>query len=83
MVQFPIRLRSFHDIQALAALAAERPYRIQVGDGRIFVGAKSFLSIFCLNLRGNLQLVADCPEEELPLLRQRLGSIALQSTTAL
>lgn len=83
MVQFPIRLRSFQDIQKLAALAADKPYRIQVGDGRVYVGAKSILGIFCLNLRGGLQLLADCPEEERPLLQERLGPIFVGSISAL
>jgi hypothetical protein len=43
------------------------------------VGAKSILSIFCLNLRGGLHLLADCPAEEEVQLRQQLGTIAQET----
>ena len=76
MVPISIKISSFRDIQAVASLAAELPYKLQVGDGRLTVGAKSILSIFCLNLRGGLHLLADCPAEEEAQLRRRLGAIA-------
>jgi phosphotransferase system HPr-like phosphotransfer protein len=79
MVRIPIKIGSFRDIQALASLAAELPYKLQVGDGRLTVGAKSILSIFCLNLRGGLHLLADCPAEEEVQLRQQLGAIAQET----
>lgn len=64
MKEFTIRLTSVQDVQDFVALATSRPFRIMVGDDHHLVNGKSFMELFCLDIRQPVKATADCSEED-------------------
>ena len=64
MREVEIRLHSVQDVLDFVALATSRTYAIRVGSARHQVNGKSFMEMFCLNLRENLTAVFTCSDEE-------------------
>ncbi|MDD5864651.1 MAG: hypothetical protein PUD80_08480 [Firmicutes bacterium] len=64
MREFEVRLQSVLDVQEFVSLATARPFAVGIGDGSNQVNGKSFMEMFCLDLRRPLRVVVDCCEEE-------------------
>lgn len=64
MQEFRIRLQSVLDVQEFVALATARPFAVSIRDENNQVNGKSFMEMFCLDLRRPVQVVMDCSEEE-------------------
>ena len=64
MKMFEVNLRSVGDVRDFVALASVQPFELTVGNDRRSVNGKSFLQIFCLELRKPQQVKMDCTEEE-------------------
>ena len=64
MREFAVHLRSVQDVQDFVDLATTRPFVIRVSDGHHCVDAKSFMEMFCLNLREPLVASFRCSDEE-------------------
>ena len=63
-MEFEISLTSVKDVQEFVALATSRPFPVTVGNSRHRVNGKSFMEMFCLNLREPLKATFQCSEEE-------------------
>lgn len=64
MRQLEIRLRSVQDVLAFVTVATARPFPIQVSNGNHQVNGKSFMEMFCLNLRKPVNVSFTCSDEE-------------------
>lgn len=64
MKTFEIVLRSVTDVLDFVMLASTKPYPVTVGNEQRSVNGKSFMQIFCLDLKGSLQVKLDCSEEQ-------------------
>ena len=64
MQEFQVRLQSVLDVQEFVSLATARPFSVTIQDENNKVNGKSFMEMFCLNLRRPLSVVMDCSEEE-------------------
>ena len=64
VLEFEIRLRSVQDVQHFVALATNRPYDVTIRDARNKINAKSFMEMFCLDLRQQLLVCVVCSDEE-------------------
>ena len=69
-MEFNIQLHSVQDVLDFVALATSRPFAVQVGTARHQVNAKSFMEMFCLNLKSPLTVHADCSADAFQLFRQ-------------
>ena len=69
-MEFQVRLTCVQDVLDFVTLATSRPFPITVGDRRHRVNGKSFMEMFCLNLRRPLSVVMDCSEEEYECFRE-------------
>ena len=69
-MEFQVRLTCVQDVLDFVALATARPFPITVGDRHHRVDGKSFMEMFCLNLRRPLSVVMDCSEEEYECFRE-------------
>ena len=61
---FDVILSSVGDVRDFVALASVQPFQLTVGNDRQRVNGKSFMQIFCLDLRLPQQVQMDCTEEE-------------------
>ena len=64
MRELHIQLRSVQDVLAFVALATSRTFSIRVGNTVHQVNGKSFMEMFCLNLREPLVASFQCSDEE-------------------
>ena len=64
MREFEIRLRSVRDVQDFVGMATSRPYSVTIRDERNKINGKSFMEMFCLNLREPLKATFQCSDEE-------------------
>ena len=64
MRELQIQLRSVQDVLAFVALATSRSFSIRVGSAVHQVNGKSFMEMFCLNLREPLKATFQCSDEE-------------------
>ena len=64
MREFEIRIRSVQDVLSFVDLATSRPFPVLVGNDRHRVNGKSFMEMFCLNLREPLVASFQCSDEE-------------------
>ena len=64
MRELQIQLRSVQDVLAFVALATSRTFSIRVGNTAHQVNGKSFMEMFCLNLREPLVASFRCSDEE-------------------
>ena len=64
MREFQIRLQSVRDVQEFVALATARAFSVTIRDESNKVNGKSFMEMFCLDLRRPLRVIVDCGEEE-------------------
>ena len=64
MRELQIQLRSVQDVLAFVALATSRAFSIRVGNTAHQVNGKSFMEMFCLNLREPLVASFQCSDEE-------------------
>ena len=64
MREIEIRLHTVQDVLKFVALATSRSFPIRVGSSRHQVNGKSFMEMFCLNLREPLTAVMECTQPE-------------------
>ena len=64
MKEFQIELHSVQDTLDFVALATSRPFQVLVSSAHHQVNGKSFMEMFCLNLRLPQKVTVDCTEEE-------------------
>ena len=64
MRELQIQLRSVQDVLAFVALATSRTFSIRVGSAAHQVNGKSFMEMFCLNLREPLTAAFRCSDED-------------------
>ena len=64
MREFEIRLRSVQEVQDFVDLATTKPFTVLVCDDYHRVNGKSFMEMFCLNLKQPVTVHLDCSEEE-------------------
>lgn len=64
MRELEIRLHSVQEVLAFVTLATSRKFSIKVGNDHHQVNGKSFMEMFCLNLREPLTVSLECSEEE-------------------
>ena len=64
MREIEIRLHTVQDVLKFVALATSRSFPIRVGSPRHQVNGKSFMEMFCLNLREPLTAVMECTQLE-------------------
>ena len=64
MREFEIQIKSVHDVLTFVNLATARSFDIRVGNENHQVNGKSFMEMFCLNLREPLKATFQCSEEE-------------------
>jgi len=64
MRQIEIQLNSVQDVMDFVTLATSRAFPIRVGNSRHQVNGKSFMEMFCLNLREPLTVTFQCSDEE-------------------
>ena len=64
MRELQIQLRSVQEVLAFVALATSRKFSIRVGNAAHQVNGKSFMEMFCLNLREPLKATFQCSDEE-------------------
>lgn len=64
MRELEIRLHSVQEVLAFVTLATSRKFPVTVGNSRHRVNGKSFMEMFCLNLREPLTVSLECSEEE-------------------
>jgi len=64
MRKIEINLRTVQDVLKFVALATSRSFPIRVCSSRHQVNGKSFMEMFCLNLREPLTAVFECSDEE-------------------
>ena len=64
MREFEIRLRSVQEVQDFVDLATTKPFTVLVCDDYHRVNGKSFMEMFCLNLREPLTVTFQCSDEE-------------------
>jgi len=64
-MEFQIRLSSVKDVQDFVSLATSRTFPIAVGSSHHWVNGKSFMEMFCLDLRLPVQVrLEDCSRED-------------------
>ena len=63
-MEFEIQLRSVQDVLSFVALATSREFPVRVGNSHHEVNGKSFMEMFCLNLKQPVTVHLDCSEEE-------------------
>jgi len=64
MRDFKINLGSVQDVQEFVGLATTMAFHVAVADRHHGVNGKSFMEMFCLDLKHPLTVSADCAEEE-------------------
>lgn len=64
MKEFQIQLHSVQDTLHFVALVTSRPFPVIVSTPQHQVNGKSFMEMFCLNLRLPLKVTVECSEEE-------------------
>ncbi len=64
MRQFQVQIKTVQDARDFMALATSRSFLVMVGDDAHQVNGKSFMELFCLNLKKNLTCSVDCCEED-------------------
>ena len=64
MRELRIQLRSVQDVLAFVALATSRTFPVRVGNAVHQVNGKSFMEMFCLNLREPLVASFQCSDAE-------------------
>ena len=64
MREIEIRLHTVQDVLKFVALATSRSFPIRVESSRHQVNGKSFMEMFCLNLREPLTAVLECTQSE-------------------
>ena len=64
MREIEIKLLSVQDVLDFVALATSRTFSIRVGSPEHQVNAKSFMEMFCLNLREPLTAAFRCSEKD-------------------
>lgn len=64
MREIEIRLHTVQDVLKFVALATSRSFPIRVVSPRHQVNGKSFMEMFCLNLREPLTAVMECTQPE-------------------
>ena len=69
MQEFQVRLQSVLDVQEFVSLATARPFSVTIQDENNKVNGKSFMEMFCLDLRRPVRVVMDCSEEEFACFR--------------
>ena len=69
-MEFDIQLKSVQEVLSFVALATSRPFRVSVGNQAHQVNGKSFMEMFCLNLKSPVTVHVDCTEEEFLQFRQ-------------
>ncbi|MGM9549553.1 MAG: hypothetical protein ACI3V5_06890 [Faecousia sp.] len=63
MREFQVRLQSVQEVQEFVALATARAFSVTIRDANNKVNGKSFMEMFCLDLRCPLRVVMDCGDE--------------------
>ena len=63
-MEFDIRLRSVQDVMSFVSIATSRKFPVSVGTTHHQVNGKSFMEMFCLNLKQAVTVTVDCSEEE-------------------
>jgi len=64
MWEIEIKLHTVQDVLKFVALATSRRFPIRVCSRNHQVNGKSFMEMFCLNLREPLTAVFECSDEE-------------------
>ena len=64
MLQFPIRVTSFADIQDFVKLATAQPFEVRICNNGYMIDAKSLMSMFGLNFRQPVLVQVSCGEPE-------------------
>ena len=64
MWEFEIQLHSVQDTLSFVALATAQPFKVSVNGPHHQVNGKSFMEMFCLNLRLPLKVTVECTEEQ-------------------
>ena len=64
MREIAIKLLTVQDVLDFVALATSRSFSIRVGSPEHQVNAKSFMEMFCLNLREPLTAAFQCSDED-------------------
>ena len=77
MQEMYVRAKSFEDVKAISALAAQEEFQILITDGICTVNAKSLLSLFSLNMDHPLLLRLDCSKEDCDAFRMKAGRYAV------
>jgi hypothetical protein len=68
-MEFEIRLSSVRQVQDFVSLATSRSFSVIVGSPNHWVNGKSFMEMFCLNLREFVTVRPDCSQEEFETFR--------------
>ena len=63
-MDFEIRLRSVQDVLSFVSMATARKFPVTVSTAQHQVNGKSFMEMFCLNLKQALTVHVECSEEE-------------------
>ena len=64
MTEFEIRFKSVQQVQTFVSIATTKAYQIQVMDKHNVVNGKSFMEMFCLNIKAPLTVqVHSTPEQ--------------------
>lgn len=75
MNEFMIRLCSVPDVENFVSFATSLNFKVFVSDGHQTVNGKSFMQMFCLDLSHPLTVTADCCEDTLRQLHQRVTQL--------
>ena len=65
-MEFQVRLTCVQDVLDFVTLATARPFPVSVGDRRHRVNGKSFMEMFCIDLRRRLTVTVDCGNDPCP-----------------
>ena len=76
-MEFEIQLTSVKDVQEFVALATSKPFPVTVGNARHRVNGKSFMEMFCLNLRKPVTVTFLCSDEEYDLFCRETAEFAV------
>ena len=64
--EFMIRLGSVRDVEEFVNLSTAQPYSVYLDDGAHRVNGKSFMEMFCIDLRRRLTVTVDCGNDPCP-----------------
>ena len=58
--EFIIHLSSVRDVEDFVRISTAQPYPVTLDDGQHRVNGKSFMEMFCIDLRKQLTVTVDC-----------------------